>query len=128
MAPVSENLSLGVEFGQESFGQEFTGTADNGRVFKYEQSPNLGWATAGFRYTFFKAETSAGNVELFGQGMAGGTLLGPIAKTIAGVQYHAGSHMSMMLGAEATALFYTYQSNNYTTRKLGLTYGVSYHF
>ncbi len=128
MAPVSENLSLGVEFGQESFGQDFTGTADDGRVFKYEQSPNLIWGAAGARYTFFKAETNIGSVELFGQGMVGGTTLGPVGKGIAGVAYHTGSRMSVMLGAEATTLFYTYQSNSYTTKKLGLTYGISYHF
>jgi cell division protein FtsB len=128
MAPVTENLALGVEFGQETFGQKFTGKADDGRTFQYEQSPNLIWAAFGGRYTFLKAETNVGDIALFGQGMIGGTTVGALGKAIAGVQYYPGSRMSVTLGAEATGLYYTYQSESYTTRKLGLTYGISYHF
>lgn len=121
-----EHNYVGIEIGQEVFGQEFDGRSGDSAVH-YQQNPVLMWGAAAYR-----AVTSPlsflGGIAPFAQADMGATRVGPLARVLAGLSYSIGDRIDLMLGAEGAFLWYQYQTTWFRTTKVGVTYGVSLRF
>jgi hypothetical protein len=54
--------------------------------------------------------------------------LGPLARAGVGVAVKPFEKISLLIGAEGSILAYKFQNKWFDTKKLGLTYGLSYEF
>lgn len=120
---IGERHSIGVELGQEAFPQFYSGT-DNGRSVYFEQRPVLLWAGGVYQYTADRID-ALGGIRPFSRITAGGTVTGPIARAIAGLQYTPDARVSLWLGAEGSLLLYKFQDTWFSSQKAGLSYGIS---
>lgn len=120
---LSDNQSVGVEFGQEPFFQRFE-ARNTGRRYQYEQMPILSWAGAAYRYSL----SDMGPFSPFGQFVLGGTRLGVLGKLVVGINYAPTSSMHITAGIDGSLLSYPVQNTWYSSYKLGLTYGVGFSF
>jgi len=122
----SKHHKFGIEVGQESFPQVFDNEED-GYEYTIEQNPTL--ACVGFIYrTEFSGLDFLGGVEPFTQVFLGTTKYGPLGKFILGGQYITKNGLGGFIGLEGSALLYKNQQRNYSTKKIGLTVGLSYNF
>lgn len=120
---LSDNQSVGIEFGQEPFFQRFE-ARNAGKRYQYEQMPILSWAGAAYRYSL----SDMGPFNPFGQFVLGGTRLGVLGKLVVGVNYAPTSSIHITAGIDGSLLSYPVQNTWYSSYKLGLTYGVGFSF
>lgn len=120
------NNKLGFEIGKEPFGQRFV-NVENNYPNEYEQNPILFWAGLSYRFELDKMSI-LGGFQPFAQFTIGSTELGPLGRTILGIQYFNESGIGFSLGLEGVLLLYENQKVLYTTKKLGLTYGMFINF
>lgn len=120
------NNKLGFEIGKEPFGQRFV-NVENNYPNEYEQNPILFWAGLSYRYELDKMSI-LGGFQPFAQLTIGSTELGPLGRTILGIQYFNESGIGFSFGLEGVLLLYENQKVIYTTKKLGLTYGMFINF
>jgi hypothetical protein len=122
---VSAEHSIGIEVGQENQLQRFT-TYKEGRMVNIEQNYLAWWTGAVYEYT--------PQVELFDiahpflRGSIGITNIGPIGRTILGMEIPLIRRMSLMAGGEAMAGLSWHQGNTVSTMKLGFCTGLSIRF
>jgi len=118
-----KNMTIGMEIGQEPFG---LWVFENGDI-------NHGWNGKNHQITWFGPSLKGlaydrlpwlGYGQPFYQFILGGTVIGPISKGIVGLQFNPYSGFGFQLGFESTILFYQYEGTWYTTKKLGITYGM----
>ncbi|MCX7736646.1 MAG: hypothetical protein N2319_08015 [Candidatus Kapabacteria bacterium] len=122
------NFRIGFEFGNEPFGQVFNNN-EGGTEWQYTQNAAIYWAGLDIMYIFDKEFLFNGGPKPFVQATLGGTELGPIGKFITGLQYFSKeTGIGAMIGLEGTVLSYINQKVWYNTKKIGFTYGMSFHF
>lgn len=123
---ISDRHAVGLEVGVEAFPQRFDGMESGLRVH-YEQNPVEYWMGATYQYT-------AGSVLFDGlhpylQAGAGGAIeIGPYVKGAIGLRYAIVPGLSALVAAEGTLVGYRFQNAWFTTKKLGVTYGLSIQF
>jgi hypothetical protein len=121
---LSDDKSIGLEAGQESFAQEYTGQ-ENGRTVHYKQRPLLFWAGVAYQQSLETIRIGNQIVPFF-KVAVGATQVGPIGRLTAGLLYHADSRTTFSLGMEGAWLPYPFQGAWFIgSRNLGATYGVS---
>jgi len=116
---------FGIEFANEAYPQVFDAD-ENGQVVQYQQYPATFWTGIYYRHIF----NQIGSLPLapFAQGLVGGSEFGPIGRATLGLQYSPAGPLTFLLGFEASALTYSYQSTFYVSPKYGLTYGLAIRF
>ncbi len=123
--PVTDDIWLGLECGQEAFMQVFEGR-EGARLVEIKQNPRLFWAGAALRYELSQAEfvglLPTANL------MVGGTDVGPLAKGLIGLTLRPERHVALSFGFEGSLLAYDFQQTWFTSSKLGIYYGMSYKF
>ena len=120
----SEKFKAGVDFRQESFYQNFTGTNEIGEEFEYKQYPNYYTVSLMGRYSFW----SNNLVGTFAQATLGGTATGAVGRLMLGIELSPNANLSFLLGLEGSMLLYKHQNNLFTSPKIGLSYGVAFNF
>ena len=121
--PVSENVHLGLEGGQEPFSQEFH-HVENNTLYKIEQNPVLWWLGFGVKINWQDQIDFLANGQPFLNLTLSSTKVGPYGKAIAGVQFISESGIGILLGLEGSSLVYQEQKRFYSTEKFGVTYGM----
>jgi hypothetical protein len=122
------NFRIGFEFGNEPFGQVFNNN-ENGTEWQYTQNAAIYWAGLDIMYIIDNELLFSGGPQPFVQATFGGTELGPLAKFITGLQYFSKeTGIGAIIGLEGTLLSYINQKVWYNTKKIGFTYGMSFHF
>jgi hypothetical protein len=120
----NDHQSLGLEVGQESFPQEYSGQ-ENGQTVHYRQRPLLFWAGLTYQQRF-NGLAIGDHIVPFAQGTVGATEVGGLGRLAAGLLYRADGRTTFSLGAEGSWLPYKFQGTWFTgTGKLGVTYGLS---
>lgn len=119
----SKNHTFGLEIGNEFLPMEFT--TSGASPIKYQNNATQVWGGVFYRYNF---DEIGGAIRPFVQGLVGGAEYGLVGKGITGLQYSPFNKLTMMLGAEATGLRYSYGGTTFWTPKVGITYGLSYGF
>ncbi|MBX3043781.1 MAG: hypothetical protein KIT33_13495 [Candidatus Kapabacteria bacterium] len=117
-----EEVSIGLEGGQEMFSQEFTLNNLN-----YSQAPMLYWAGISARYNPNEMLIPYTLNPYFTQTIAW-TKVGPLSRTQVGMTFNVSSPVSIFVGGEYSWLFYNVGGNIYNTGKLGITGGININF
>ena len=114
---------LGLEFGQEPFAMHYHGV-ENGKAVRYEQNLLTPWLQASWRYRF--RPFSIAGIEPYVTASLGSSLyFWPMARTGAGIMYMPDRRVRFHIGVEGSMLAYPYQQQWFTSRRVGLTYGLS---
>lgn len=118
----SEEWAIGAELGQEVL-PLYTAASDG----SFHLRPTAQWAGVRAHYTPEVMRIGEG-VQPFASALVGGTISGPLAKSMIGLQWQPDSRVSLFLAVEGTALWYRYQQQWYGLQKLGMSYGVEVKF
>ncbi|MDX9758369.1 MAG: hypothetical protein RBU27_04330, partial [Bacteroidota bacterium] len=115
---------VGIEFGQEAFSQHYSGV-EHGQAVRYEQNLLTSWLLAGYRHRFAPWR-SLGSIEPYISTGVGSTFEAwPIARAGAGLMYMPDRRVRFHIGLEGVILAYPYQDRWFTSKRAGLTYGIS---
>jgi hypothetical protein len=121
---LSDEHAVGLEAGQESFPQRYEGVENGARV-RIEQNLLTPWLAAQYRYRPLSLRLLAG-LYPFAAVDAGVTAQRwPLLRSTVGLQYALWRGTSVTLGAEGTLLLYPFQNVWYSTKSIGVTYGVA---
>ncbi|MFM8568086.1 MAG: hypothetical protein ACKOB6_00550 [Candidatus Kapaibacterium sp.] len=120
----NEWFGAGIEIGREPCAMSFKGVTD-GPAMRYESVQDLTWGSVHAQLTPFPSLRNSGWQPYF-QFNGGFTNYGFLTKGLLAATYAPSAHLRMLVGFEATGLFYTVQGTSYTTPKLGFTYGIGY--
>ncbi len=124
--PLDRGTQIGIEIGQESFMQDFI-EKDGPLNLRHEQNYLAFWAGAFYQYSVDQIDF-LGGLTPFARYFAGGTKVGPLSRLMVGAELSINERLSFLLSAEGTLLLYRSQEDWYTTRKVGLSYGLSFNF
>jgi hypothetical protein len=124
--PINDNLSYGIEVGNEVYNQKFF-NEDFGALDRIEQSPSVMWVGLSFRGQLQEQIRFLGGAQPYAQVTLGGSQMGPVCKSTIGLQYHV-NNLTLLCGLEGGFLAYQNQDRWYTSKKLGITYGVMLNF
>ncbi len=121
---LSDNVRLGAEVKQETFLPEYTGIESNGYEFRYAQLPNFTTFSIvsrmlPFNFAGFKPFAQIG----FGFNRGGYT-----AKPEFGLEYKLSKNIALITAFEYTHFWFFHGSNWFNTKKIGVSYGLSYKF
>ena len=120
----NEQDDFGLEFGQEPFSQHYHGV-EYGKAVRYEQNLLTSWLLAGYRHRF-EPWRMLGSVEPYFSAGFGTTMQAwPLARAGAGFMYMPDRRVRFQIGLEGTLLAYPYQDTWFTSKRAGLTYGIS---
>lgn len=122
---LSDEHTLGIAFGQEHIPQSFVDEDSS-----YFQKPLLWWIGASYRYYGDRLFTVAG-IAPFAETTLGLALdhsryQGIMSRAQVGLSYRLDSRVRVLLGAELGMLLYNHQNRIFTTRTLGVNYGLSW--
>jgi negative regulator of sigma E activity len=119
-----EHTDLGVEYGQEAFSQHYSGK-ENGKYVRYEQNLRSSWLVATVRQRLGRIEALAG-LEPYATISAGATFeLWPLLKSGVGLMYMPDHRVRFHVGLEGALLAFPYQEKWFTSKRAGITYGLS---
>lgn len=122
--PLAEHQQLGVEMGQESFVQNFTGYEEN-RPIRINQTPVLFWIGGTYIVSPFEFSFLPG-LSPFAEATLGMVFKqGPIGRGTIGLSYQPVGPLRMTFGIDGSALLYQFQGNSFTSTKWGVSYGLS---
>lgn len=116
------NLAAGIEIGREPFMLKYSGTV-NGRTVRYEQQSSmlLGGLIVQARTNPIE---SFMDIQPVGTLFLGGSEIGMMGRVSSGIYYPLSANVYFYGGLEYSLMNFTYQSNSFTTQKVGFTYGL----
>ena len=121
---LSENVKLGVELKQETFLTQYTGLEANGAKYRYLQQPNFTTFSMATRFTPFIFNTFKPFTQIgFGFNRGGYTV-----KPEIGLEYKLAENIVLVGTFEYTHFWFFHGSNWFNTKKIGVSYGLSYKF
>jgi len=142
---VSDYHALGIEYGRETFGQEFSSQENiateetrftvvqtstpvySGLPGSYRQNKLLGWYGIVWKLSF--PEFGFMNMVFpYARTFVGATGDGPLGKMRLGFEFYPTSFSMMNIGVEGSILRYKVDKVWYQTNKLGVTFGVAIGF
>lgn len=123
---VSDNISLGAEYRQETFFQTFRGIDNKGQLYEYQQQPNFtsGGLVARYSFNNLKFYGIVPYLQLYG----GITNVGYIGRGMFGLKYSPYPNISFIVSGERSQLYYKFQNKRFNDGKFDLNYGVSFNF
>ncbi len=123
---INDFNSLGLEFGQESFMQEYE-LIETWGSREYEQNFIGFWGGIAYRHQFGYIFPNSRFIP-YTKGFFGATSQGPLVKGEFGLNFIASENVDMFLGIEGTGFFYSLKDKLYSTDKYGLSYGMAFKF
>ena len=121
-AAITKSDMVGIEVGQETFGQEFSDA-----FYAYRQKPSLFWAGAFYR-RYFNDYSVWGGLTPFSQAFIGSTKLGPLGKVALGFNYRTQGNLNVGFGLEGSMMVYKYQGQTFNSKKIGIFYELGFNF
>jgi len=122
----SPNVAAGIEIGREPFMLKYTGTV-NGRTLRYEQQSSMLLGGLILQGKTNPMENFMG-IQPVGTLFLGGSEIGTMGRLSTGVYFPLNANVSFYGGLEYSLMNFTYQSNSFTTQKVGFTYGLQFTF
>jgi hypothetical protein len=124
MYDFSNQLSIGLDLRQEFFFQSYTGLAKDESKYLYEQNTNYTSFGLIAKYNFLDTKY----FTPFGQIYLGGNKVGLIARALLGLEINPMQDYGFILGLECSGLRYQHNQKAFYSKKLGVYYGVIFHF
>jgi hypothetical protein len=123
---ISPSDRIGIEAGREAFSQKF-GQANSFYYTEYEQSPLEYWMTAFYNRTISNVFTE--DLTAYAQLNAGMAWeIGPMLRCSLGVRYPMSEMLGVYVAGEGTVATYKFNSHWLTSKKYGVTGGISLSF
>lgn len=117
--PLSTAHAIALEAGSKDFPQVFSSERTG---LQYRQHPTLLWVGLAHHW-----EPSAeASVVPFLHTLLGGTVVGPVGKAWVGSAIRLGERSQLRIGLEGTLLLYRFEGQWFSTRKLGISYGMAF--
>lgn len=120
------NIAAGIEIGREPFMLKYSGTV-NGRTVRYEQQSSMLLGGLIVQGRANPIESLMG-LQPVGTLFLGGSEIGMMGRVSSGIYYPLSANVSLYGGLEYALMNFTYQSNSFTTQKVGFTYGLQVTF
>ncbi len=117
--PLSAAHAIALEAGSEDFPQVFSSERTG---LQYRQRPALLWVGLAHHW---EPSVEAPAVP-FLHTLLGGTVVGPVGKVWVGSAIRLGEHSRLRIGLEGTLLLYRFEGQWFSTRKLGISYGMAF--
>lgn len=125
MVILDKEHAVGIEAGQETVLQRYRKTV-NGEIYEIDQN-YLGWWVGG-AYRYSPGWASISRVFPFVHVCIGGTSIGPIARSVLGIETKIFDPISLMVGVEGMGLISWEEKQLVMSSKLGITSGISVRF
>lgn len=122
---LNDNWIIGAGVRQETYFQDFVGTAEDGKPYRYQQQPNFTTYSLSVRY---RTNPYLGFCSLLGQATLGLNTAGFVPRGMLGAELSISPSFSFVVGMEYSTLYYKHQSSNYNTSKYGFVYGLNFKF
>jgi len=117
---------VGVEIGQEPFGQQFSRQERDSFVV-YKQNPTLFWGTVAYRIVASPVSMLGGMIP-YAQTNLGVARVGPLARITLGFLFDIADKLDLIVGGEGAMMWYRFESAWLSTRKIGATFGAAFKF
>ncbi|MCB2205948.1 hypothetical protein KQI65_14500 [bacterium] len=115
---------IGLTYGEEPYSMHFNGI-EEGEQVGWQQNLMTSWVVASWRYRFSPIRALA-NIEPYVTLGAGTSVqFWPMARSGFGLAYMPDTRVRFYVGLEGSLMAYPYQSAWFTSRRLGLTYGIA---
>lgn len=119
---LTKHHAVGMEIGTETFPMYALDQSQDG-IWNFTQKPQMMFGGLHYQYTGSSLEEFSALQPVL-RGFVGGTNWGPLLKGTVGLQYNPNDMITLGLGMEGTALWYTQQSQWFSTQKLSFTYWI----
>lgn len=127
---LSNELSAGLNYSNESYYQTFNITTDNGRRLEYHQKPEFNVISAAIRYTpnFLKFGVSFVEIEPIIQASYGADFNGGgyVSRANSGVNLYLSNNVYLQLLGEYSNLNFKQGETKYNTDRIGVNFGVGF--
>jgi hypothetical protein len=124
---ISKDFQAGVEVRNENFFQQYEGKNQQGDQVIYEQQPNFTSYSVLLRYSA-RSLAIMDNLYPIAQVSTGGNLAGIILRGSGGLYYSPYPGISFLLTAGYNNLTYRHGSNDISSNKISVSYGVNFEF
>jgi hypothetical protein len=118
------HFRLGLDIRQETFFVRYRGVADYQQNFEYYQQPNLTSFGLSAVFDYFGNETYKPLMAF----QAGGNQFGFVFRAGPGIEYYIEPDISLLAQLEYSSLVFKHQSQWFSSRKLGINYGINFKF
>lgn len=123
---LNDQNAIGIRVGIENFAQEFSRNIE-GLTVLHNQNPELFFYGVNYRgnlTTVFNSDRIYPYLDL----MAGGTIVGPLFRSQAGLEFAFYNNIRFNLGYDWGILLYSYDNNLYNSQNSGIKFGLRYGF
>ena len=120
---ISTALSLGLDVRQEFYYLNYTGQ-QNSKDFRYEQNTNFTSIGLVGKWNWLNYE----NFKSFANLYVGGNQIGQIGRLMIGAEINPSKEYGFIIGVEGSLLRHFHQNREFWAKKIGLNYGIIFHF
>ena len=117
------NFSVGLDVRQEFYYLDYTGQVES-RDFKYEQNTNFTSIGIVGKWNWLNYN----NFKSFANLYLGGNKIGQIGRFMIGTEISPSKEYGFIIGVEGSLLRHLHQNNEFFAKKIGLNYGIIFHF
>ncbi len=120
-----DNFQIGILFGKEPFEKKFFNKEDRD-IVEYSLNQSAFWLAIAGKYSFPEVNFSVLNIRPFAEIAIGAGEVGPLARASAGVEQQIIGNLAANISVDFATMFYNNRYNWFTSKKLGVSAGLSY--
>jgi len=123
MYDFNPNFAVGVDVRQEFYYLDYTGQIES-RDFKYEQNTNFTSIGIVGKWNWLNYK----NFKSFANLYLGGNKIGQVGRFMIGTEISPSKEYGFIIGVEGSLLRHLHQNKEFFAKKIGLNYGIIFHF
>lgn len=117
------SISLGLDLRQEFYYLDYTGQV-GAKEFRYEQNTNFTSIGIVGKFNWLNYQ----NFKSFANLYIGGNKIGQIGRIMIGTEISPSKEYGFIIGVEGSLLRHLHQNKEFWAKKIGLNYGIMFHF
>lgn len=123
MYDLNPNFAIGVDVRQEFYYLDYTGQIES-KEFRYEQNTNFTSVGIVGKWNWLNYN----NFKSFANLYLGGNQIGQIGRFMIGTEISPSKEYGFIIGVEGSLLRHLHQNEEFFAKKIGLNYGIIFHF
>lgn len=123
MYDLNPNFAIGVDVRQEFYYLDYTGQIES-KEFRYEQNTNFTSVGIVGKWNWLNYN----NFKSFANLYLGGNQIGQIGRFMIGTEISPSKEYGFIIGVEGSLLRHLHQNKEFFAKKIGLNYGIIFHF
>ncbi len=120
---LSSSISLGLDLRQEFYYLDYTGQV-GAKEYRYEQNTNFTSIGIVGKFNWLNYQ----NFKSFANLYIGGNKIGQIGRIMIGTEISPSKEYGFIIGVEGSLLRHLHQNKEFWAKKIGLNYGIMFHF